>query len=56
MALILKSENRGGIRRVRWTICGMLFVATSINYMDRQVIGLLRPTLENSMGLTEAEF
>ncbi len=34
----------------------MLFVATSINYMDRQVIGLLKPTLEHSMGLTEADF
>ena len=47
----------GGRRgRVRWTICAMLFVATSINYMDRQVIGLLKPTLEQSIGLTEADF
>ena len=42
--------------RVRWTICGMLFAATSINYMDRQVIGLLKPTLEVSIGLTEVQF
>lgn len=42
--------------RVRWRICAMLFVATSINYMDRQVIGLLKPTLEHSIGLTEADF
>ena len=28
--------------RVRWTICAMLFAATSLNYMDRQVIGLLK--------------
>ena len=34
----------------------MLFVATSINYMDRQVIGLLKPTLEHSIGLTETSF
>ena len=34
--------------RVRWRICAMLFVATSINYMDRQVIGLLKPTLEHN--------
>jgi MFS transporter, ACS family, hexuronate transporter len=42
--------------RVRWTICAMLFVATSINYMDRQVIGLLKPTLEHSIGLTEINY
>ena len=41
--------------RVRWTVCAMLFVATSINYMDRQVIALLKPTLEHSIGLTEDE-
>jgi ACS family hexuronate transporter-like MFS transporter len=44
------------IGRVRWSICAMLFVATSINYMDRQVIGLLKPTLEQSIGLTELNF
>ncbi|MGD0800592.1 MAG: MFS transporter [Terracidiphilus sp.] len=38
---------------MRWTICAMLFVATSINYMDRQVISILKPTLEHSIGMTE---
>jgi ACS family hexuronate transporter-like MFS transporter len=42
--------------RVRWTICAMLFAATSINYMDRQVIGLLKPTLHTAIGLTEVDF
>ena len=42
--------------RVRWTVCAMLFVATSINYMDRQVIALLKPTLEHSIGLTEVGY
>jgi MFS transporter, ACS family, hexuronate transporter len=42
--------------RVRWTICAMLFVATSINYMDRQVIGLLKPTLQQNIGLTEVNY
>jgi MFS transporter, ACS family, hexuronate transporter len=41
---------------VRWTICAMLFVATSINYMDRQVIAILKPTLEHSIGLTEVNY
>ena len=31
--------------RGRWTICAMLFVATTINYMDRQVLSILKPVL-----------
>lgn len=42
--------------RVRWTICAMLFVATSINYMDRQVIAILKPTLMQSIGMTELAY
>jgi ACS family hexuronate transporter-like MFS transporter len=41
---------------VRWTICAMLFIATSINYMDRQVIAILKPTLEHSIGMTEVGY
>jgi ACS family hexuronate transporter-like MFS transporter len=46
---------------VRWTICAMLFVATSINYMDRQVIAILKPTLmkpiaEHGIGMTEVGY
>jgi ACS family hexuronate transporter-like MFS transporter len=29
----------------RWVVCGLLFFATTINYIDRQVIGILKPTL-----------
>ena len=38
---------------VRWMICGLLFFAASVNYMDRQVIGLLKPTLQVQFGWTE---
>jgi len=44
------------IGKVRWTICAMLFFATSINYMDRQVIALLKPTLAQNIGLTEIAY
>ena len=44
------------IGRVRWTICAMLFAATTINYMDRQVIGLLKPTLQASIGMSELDY
>jgi ACS family hexuronate transporter-like MFS transporter len=50
------SDSGTGPGRVRWTVCAMLFAATSINYMDRQVIAILKPTLEHSIGLTEIQY
>jgi MFS transporter, ACS family, hexuronate transporter len=44
------------IGQVRWTICALLFAATTINYMDRQVIGLLKPTIQHSIGMTEVGY
>jgi MFS transporter, ACS family, hexuronate transporter len=40
----------------RWTICALLFAATTINYMDRQVLGLLAPTLEREIGWNEVQY
>ena len=34
----------------RWVICALLFFATTINYVDRQVIGILKPTLVQEFG------
>lgn len=33
------------IGRYRWTICGLVFFATTVNYLDRNVLGLLKPVL-----------
>lgn len=44
MEVITKS-----IGRVRWTICGLLFAATTINYLDRQLFSLLVPFFENEL-------
>ena len=41
------------VGNVRWLVCGLLFFAASVNYMDRQVIGLLKPTLQVQLGWTE---
>lgn len=41
---------------VRWTICAMLFLAATINYVDRQVIGLLKPTLQQQYTWTEVDY
>ena len=42
--------------KVRWTVCAMLFAATSINYMDRQVLSILAPTLQHTIGWTELRY
>lgn len=34
------------VGRTRWTICALLFAATTINYMDRSILGVLGPTLQ----------
>jgi len=44
------------VRSFRWTVCGLLFAATTINYMDRQVLGILAPTLEKEIGWSEIEY
>jgi ACS family hexuronate transporter-like MFS transporter len=40
----------------RWLICGLLFFATTINYIDRQILSLLKPILDNELHWTNAEF
>jgi len=42
--------------RVRWTICALLFAATAVNYANRQVIGLLKPSMKSEFGWTETDF
>jgi ACS family hexuronate transporter-like MFS transporter len=48
------SVSRAG--RVRWLICALLFFAATVNYMDRQVIGLLKPILQVQLGWTENDY
>ena len=40
----------------RWVICALLFFATTINYIDRQVLGILAPTLQTEIGWKEKEY
>lgn len=42
--------------KYRWTICSLLFFATTINYLDRSVISLLKPDLEVQFHWTEADY
>lgn len=40
----------------RWTILALLFFATTINYIDRQVLGILAPTLQRELGWSETDY
>jgi MFS transporter, ACS family, hexuronate transporter len=54
----VNEANPAGARvgRYRWVICGLLFAATAINYVDRQMIGVLKPTLSQEMNWTETDY
>ncbi len=40
----------------RWVICGLIFMATTINYVDRQVLSLLKPALEKEFNWSEIDY
>ncbi len=44
------------IGRYRWRVCALLFFATTINYLDRQVIGILAPDLQDMFGWSETDY
>ncbi len=44
------------VTRFRWLICGLLFLATTINYIDRQILALLKPTLDAELGWSNEQY
>lgn len=40
----------------RWRVCAMLLAATTINYIDRQVLGVLAPSLQQGLGWSEVDY
>jgi ACS family hexuronate transporter-like MFS transporter len=44
------------IGNYRWTVCALIFFATTVNYLDRQVIGILKPMLEADLGIGEKAY
>ena len=44
------------IGKYRWTICGLLFFATTVNYLDRQVLSLLAPDLSKEFGWSNTDY
>jgi ACS family hexuronate transporter-like MFS transporter len=50
------SEEGSRIGHYRWLICGLLFFATTINYIDRQILSLLKPILDEELRWTNEQF
>jgi ACS family hexuronate transporter-like MFS transporter len=46
----------GKIGGYRWTICALLFFATTVNYLDRQVLSLLAPELTKEFGWSNTDY
>jgi MFS transporter, ACS family, hexuronate transporter len=44
------------IGKYRWTICALLFFATTVNYLDRQLLSLLKPSLEDEFGWSNSDY
>ena len=44
------------IGKYRWTICALLFFATTVNYLDRQVLSLLQPYLAEKFSWTNTDY
>lgn len=50
------ADTVGKDSKIRWAVVALLFFATTINYIDRQVIGLLKPFIEKDLHWTEADY
>ena len=50
------TPDRIRIGNYRWRICALLFFATTINYLDRQVLGILAPYLQDDLGWNEIDY
>src|ERR1043165_542423 len=46
----------GSIGRYRWTICALVFFATTINYLDRQTISLVKADLDAEFGWAKTDY
>src|ERR1043165_7676341 len=44
------------IPHLRWWIVGLLFLASILNYIDRQTLSILAPTIQKELGLSETDY
>src|SRR5579871_5613466 len=49
-------EPHSRVARFRWVICALLLLGTTKNYMDRQILGVLKTTLQHDLGWNEIDY
>ena len=52
----MSDPSATAVTRVRWTVVALLFGATTVNYIDRQVLAILAPTLTRELGWRETDY
>lgn len=50
------AASLGPIGRYRWVICSLIFLATTVNYIDRQILALIKEFLDKELGWTNEQF
>jgi len=50
------NRNPAGFRHYRWVVCALLFYATTVNYIDRQILSLIKEFLDKDIGWTNEQF
>jgi ACS family hexuronate transporter-like MFS transporter len=53
---LARSEAPGATSNVRWVVCALLFFATTINYIDRQILALIKELLDRELLWTNEQF
>jgi ACS family hexuronate transporter-like MFS transporter len=51
-----KKSHPAPIGNIRWQICALLFFSTAINYIDRQILGILKPQLSHDLMWSEHDY
>src|SRR3982751_2523856 len=52
----IRVHPRSSVANFRWVICALLFFAATINYIDRQVIGILKTTIHDEIRWSEVDY
>ena len=52
----LSTSMKGSVKNYRWTICALVFFATTVNYLDRQVISLLKSVLSEDLQWDDGDY
>src|ERR1700704_5459769 len=55
-ATVVEERVAARVGHYRWVICALLFFATTINYIDRQVLGILASPLQKELGWSESQY